>query len=592
METLNVLISSVLVSRHEHHIFAKNMNNSVQFQRDSAEDISPSFFENSQCPGNIFENPTLNEVQNDLNDELTQLDMISSEHVGSWTKSLSFLPNLTSEHIDSKLVHGSATAMNAPKAFRNKRHGYRLWREGFVREIWVKPNVAAKSCLFIVRAKVHASMKSTCYSVYVHLDQNNAEILYAKCSCKAGQGGCCKHVAALLYTLMDYVNIDAEGVPADLTCTQVSQKWHIPTSANMTLKKAVKFNYLIFEKSEENKKRKRPVVSGVRENFCATPSFAHTLLPEELHNLVRNLSACNSSALFCRAVESNNFQPCTIFDTSCSRNIREKDCLETVNAPENGLFDSIFTKMGNDVTESLELKNKEKIIKLVGVSCQEASNICFETKMQTASNSWYNERIKRITASFFGKVMNRREAIYPTSIVKSIINQKKSHTMPAALKWGIENEKVALDGYTKNYLEDDMEVMEIGLVVNPKWPWLGCSPDGLVMKKGLPDGCIEIKCPFSKRHSSIQEAIGDKTFFLCQKNSRVQLKRNHLYYYQCQGVINILELSWIDFVVYTTKEIYVERILSDTDLWNKKMLPKLTSFYVDFIFPEIVKQSE
>ena len=133
-----------------------------------------------------------------------------------------------------------------------------------------------------------------------------------------------EHVAALLYTLMDYVNIDAEVVPADLTCTQISQKWHIPTSANMTLKKAVKFNYLIFEKSEENKKRKRPVVSGVRENFCATPSFAHTLLPEELHTLVRNLSACNSSALFCRAVESNNFQPCTIFDKSCSRNIREK----------------------------------------------------------------------------------------------------------------------------------------------------------------------------------------------------------------------------------------------------------------------------
>ena len=31
--------------------------------------------------------------------------------------------------------------------------------------------------------------------------------------------------------------------------------------------------------------------------------------------------------------------------------------------------------------------------------------------------------------------------------------------------------------------------------------------------------------------------------------------------------------------------------LSDTDLWNKKMLPKLTSFYADFIFSEIVKQS-
>ena len=239
METLTVLIS------HEHHIFAKKKEDSVQFQRDSAEDISPSFFKNSQCPGNISEaeKPTLEEVQNDLNDEPTQLDM--SEHVGSWTKSLPFLPNLTSEHI-SKLFHGSATAIKAPKAFRNKRHVCRLWREDFVLEVWVKRNVPAKSCLFIVRAKVHASMKSTYYSVYSHSD--NVEIFYGKYSCKAGQGACCKHVAALLYTLMDYVNIDAEEVPADLTCTQVSQKWHIPTSTNMTLKKAVKFNDLIFER--------------------------------------------------------------------------------------------------------------------------------------------------------------------------------------------------------------------------------------------------------------------------------------------------------------------------------------------------------
>ena len=65
---------------------------------------------------------------------------------------------------------------------------------------------------------------------------------------------------------------------------------------------------------------------------------------------------------------------------------------------------------------------------------------------------------------------------------------------------------------------------------------------------------INPKYPFSKRHAGIQEATGEKTFLLCQKNSRVQLKGNHLYFYQCE------ELCWIDFVVYTTKEIYVERI--------------------------------
>ena len=44
----------------------------------------------------------------------------------------------------------------------------------------------------------------------------------------------------------------------------------------MTLPKSVRFEDLEFEKAEVNKKRKKPVVTGVRESFCATPPFAYT----------------------------------------------------------------------------------------------------------------------------------------------------------------------------------------------------------------------------------------------------------------------------------------------------------------------------
>ncbi len=72
--------------------------------------------------------------------------------------------------------------------------------------------------------------------------------------------------------------------------------------------------------------------------------------------------------------------------------------------------------------------------------------------MQTTSSAWYAERAKRIIASLFGKIMNRRETIYPASISQSIINKQNFVRMPKPLKWGIENEKVALDSYTKSYL--------------------------------------------------------------------------------------------------------------------------------------------
>ena len=103
-----------------------------------------------------------------------------------------------------------------------------------------------------INAYVLGQMQSTyldenvSYNVYVHLNQRSGDLIYSKCSCKAGQGGCCKHVAALLFSLVDYSNLGYTVVPDTLTCTQVSQKWHVPTSTTMILSKAVKLDEVVF----------------------------------------------------------------------------------------------------------------------------------------------------------------------------------------------------------------------------------------------------------------------------------------------------------------------------------------------------------
>ena len=96
-----------------------------------------------------------------------------------WTKSLDELQNIISQHIARKLIDGSKTMPDSSKvikAYRNKKLGYRLWRERYVRHINVKPNVQANNKLFIVKGKVHASMKNANYLVYVHLEQNGGEV--------------------------------------------------------------------------------------------------------------------------------------------------------------------------------------------------------------------------------------------------------------------------------------------------------------------------------------------------------------------------------------------------------------------------------
>ena len=50
------------------------------------------------------------------------------------------------------------------------------------------------------------------------------EVSYASCSCVAGRGGCYKHVAALLFQILDFIQLELSEVPDDLTCTQLLQK--------------------------------------------------------------------------------------------------------------------------------------------------------------------------------------------------------------------------------------------------------------------------------------------------------------------------------------------------------------------------------
>ena len=130
---------------------------------------------------------------------------------------------------------------------------------------------------------VISTMKKDIYTVVIHLCQSRGTILHGKCSCKAGASGCCKHVEATLYLIMEYKQLNLKSVPADKACTGILQTWHIPGEGANT--GALKFSELTFLKADLKKDtentRKRPLVTGNR-NFCATPVFAHKPLPEKL----------------------------------------------------------------------------------------------------------------------------------------------------------------------------------------------------------------------------------------------------------------------------------------------------------------------
>ena len=75
---------------------------------------------------------------------------------------------------------------------------------------------------------MQASFKTSVhYSTSICLYKSNGAVCGAHCKCKAGGGGCCKHVAALLYCVLDYSERQLQVISDHKTCTDKPQQWNI-----------------------------------------------------------------------------------------------------------------------------------------------------------------------------------------------------------------------------------------------------------------------------------------------------------------------------------------------------------------------------
>ena len=168
------------------------------------------------------------------------------------------MPSITYGEIENYLIldKDKLPDHKPAEALKHKKWGYRLFKAGYTSNIWVKSNIKKEgnNVYFLVRCKVNAEMKKKTYTVYVHINQITSKIEYAKCECPAGAGGRCKHVAAILFQLLDYTELDSNEVPDDKTCTQQLQQWHVPKKSDS--KGPVLFEDLIFPQDTYEKDQK------------------------------------------------------------------------------------------------------------------------------------------------------------------------------------------------------------------------------------------------------------------------------------------------------------------------------------------------
>ena len=146
------------------------------------------------------------------------------------------------------------------------------------------------------------------------------------------------------------------------------------------------------------------------------------------------------------------------------------------------------------------------------------------------------------------------------------------------------HEEHAIEEYSKL---SGNRVKPAGLFLFP-CGFLGSTPDGIMERNASQEGncgALEVKCPWKYRNATISEIIeaelkgkeSVKSFYLTKEGS---LNPAHNYWHQVQAEIAALDVSWIHFDVWTTKDIKIVEV-ETCSCWIENNLPKLKDFYLN-----------
>jgi hypothetical protein len=239
----------------------------------------------------------------------------------------------------------------------------------------------------------------------------------------------------------------------------------------------------------------------------------------------------------------------------------------------------------------------------IKITKEEAANIEQLTRKQSLSMQWYDHRSGRLTASNFYSACHTNVRNPSVSLIRKIMNYVPIVQSPA-INWGKSKEETAFNVY-KGLMEKHHSgflVRQSGLVINPAYPTLGASPDGVTDCPCCGKGLLEIKCPYKYLDAHPCE-VNAQGFYVkshpCATipfKNQIKLCGNYLrktsnHFYQVQGQMAICDVDFCDFVCWTPKGIHIERVQRDAQ-FIEGMLKQLQDFFLKAIMPELLTESK
>ena len=430
--------------------------------------------------------------------------------------------------------------------------------------------------LFIFLQVLHSqSLNKTPLKPWV-IAEKNGIICSAHCTCMAGLGETCTHVSALLFHTDAVIRVRNLKTP-----TQAAAYWKIPVGIQGDDYKAAKdidFTSAKKKQSLLNEEISFTAFSGVPvPNKTPRGRSRSTHVPNPTP-----LDVSNMFAMF----SLNNQQPAAMkIFKGHSKHFIPIAVSGTIPDPLTNLFDpnllnSTLSELQNIIhSNSFSIKVTPDQVKIVEE----------ETRGQSKKDLWFKLRAGRLTASRMKAVCHSSIESPSCSLLKGICQSNPIPLQNDAIEWGKMKEKRARSEYLRfmQTRHENFCVKECGLVLHESYPYFGASPDGFVSCDCCGKGVLEIKCPYKFRDCTIVDVVNDRDSCLVQNDQNVELKNSHAYMYQVQTQLLLCNVDYVDFVVWTKRDMHVERIEKDEEKLNE--IKKRGKLYFDsVVLPELL----
>lgn len=384
----------------------------------------------------------------------------------------------------------------------------------------------------------------------------------------AGVGETCSHVGALLFALDAFCTAREKT-----TCTGTKAYWKVPLGVRGVTPKPA---YQIDFSSAKARKQKVDAFIADEQAEGIQPSIQKKLLgvaepsEEELAGLFQQLNTNNTKPNVLRVLPAHCQQFKVDDHPTSLRALHQKQC-EGKSLPE-------LQEFCKDID--------------INVSPQASQKLEEDTRSQADSHLWFSARAGRITASKLHAVCHTNTDHPSISLVRQICYPEQHKFSSIYTDWGNQKEDAARESYLlrKKAEHDNLTFRPSGVHVPPEFPFMGASPDGIVSCNCHGTGCIEIKCPYIYRNSSLDEAFSDKSFCLQRDvgdKSTLSLKPGHKYFVQVQAQLFLSHSLYCDFIVWTTVDMAVVRVFPDQVFWDE-CVDKARKLFRLAILPELV----